>query len=60
MNAEQVPYLNAFSHVDKKNTRDGLIPHKLILLSILVELIEKGIVINNRIEVISLPEIPLC
>gem|GEM_PF-5670626 len=60
MNAEQVPYLNAFSHVDRKNTRDKLLPHKLILLSTLVELIEKVIVINNRIEVISIPEIQLC
>lgn len=60
MNAEQVPYLTAFSHVDRKNTKYGLATHKPILLSTLVELIEKGIVINKRIEVISLPEIPLC
>ncbi|WP_293952363.1 MULTISPECIES: hypothetical protein [unclassified Sphingobacterium] len=52
--------LGAFSHVKRKSTRYGLVPHKPILLSTLVELIEKGIVINNRIEVISLPEIPLC
>jgi hypothetical protein len=39
---------------------DGLAPHKPILLSTFVEFVEKGIVINNRIEVISLPEIPLC
>ncbi|WP_286710543.1 MULTISPECIES: hypothetical protein [Sphingobacterium] len=60
MNAEQVPYLNAFSHVKRKNTKYGLAPHKPILLSTFVEFVEKGIVINNRIEVVSLPEIPLC
>ncbi|WP_333624567.1 hypothetical protein [Sphingobacterium siyangense] len=60
MNAELVSYLSAFSHVKRKNNKYGLAPHKPILLSTLIELIEKGIVINNRIEVISLSEIPLC
>lgn len=51
MNAELVPYLRAFTHVKRANTRYGLAPHKPILLLTLVELIEKGIVINNRFEV---------
>ncbi|MGJ1237652.1 hypothetical protein ACR78I_22195 [Sphingobacterium multivorum] len=60
MNAELVPYLSAFTHIKRANTKYGLAPHKPILLLTFVEFVEKGIVINNRIEVVSLPEIPLC
>jgi len=43
--------LSTFAHVKRANTRHGLAPHKSILLLTWVELIEKGIVINNRFEV---------
>ncbi|WP_313263596.1 hypothetical protein [Sphingobacterium sp.] len=51
MNVGLDTYLSAFTHVKRANTRYGLAPHKPILLLTLVELIEKGIVIDNRFEV---------
>ena len=51
MNSELDLYLSAFTHVKRAHTRYGLAPHKPILLLTLVELIERGIVINNRFEV---------
>lgn len=51
MNVEIVPYLSAFTHVKRANTKYGLAPHKPILLLTLVELIDKGLVLDNRFEV---------
>ncbi|MNK03962.1 hypothetical protein D3C87_218160 [compost metagenome] len=51
MNVGLDTYLSAFTHVKRANTRYGLAPHKPILLLTLAELIEKGIVINNRFKV---------
>ncbi|WP_312334712.1 HNH endonuclease [Sphingobacterium sp.] len=51
MNAGLDTYLSALAHVKRANTRYGLAPYKPILLLTLVELIEKGIVIDNRFEV---------
>jgi len=52
--------LRAFTHVKERILDMDCYHIKPISLSTLVELIEKGIVINNRIEVILLPEILLC
>jgi len=51
MNEDLQVYLNAFARVKRANTKYGLAPHKPILLLTLVELIDKGIVLNNRFEV---------
>ena len=51
MSSELDIYLSAFTNIKRANTRYGLAPHKPILLLTLVELIEKGIVLNNRFEV---------
>lgn len=51
MNEDLQIYLHAFTHLKRGGTRYGLAPHKPILLLTLVELIDKGIVLNNRFEV---------
>lgn len=51
MNEGLQTYLHAFTHLKRGGTRYGLAPHKPILLLTLVELIDKGIVLNNRFEV---------
>lgn len=45
------PYLKAFARLKRGNTPYGVAPHKPILLLTLVELIEKGLVPDNRFEV---------
>lgn len=42
-------YVKAFSRLKRGSTKYGLAPHKPILLLSIIELIEKGIVIDNRI-----------
>lgn len=44
-------YLNAFARLKRGVTKYGPAPHKPILLLTLIELIEKGFVIDNRFEV---------
>jgi putative restriction endonuclease len=44
-------YLNAFSRLQRGNTKYGIAPHKPILLISIIELIEKGLVVRNAIEV---------
>ncbi|WP_219929348.1 hypothetical protein [Sphingobacterium athyrii] len=51
MNEDLQTYLHAFTHLNRGSTRYGLAPHKPILLLTLIELIDKGIVIDNRFEV---------
>lgn len=51
MNVELAAYLSAFARINRGSTKYGLVPHKPILLLTLVELIDKGIVLNNRFEV---------
>lgn len=51
MNEDLYTYLNALAYVKRANTKYGLAPHKPVLLLTLVELIEKGIVLDNRFEV---------
>ncbi|RYF23874.1 MAG: restriction endonuclease [Flavobacteriales bacterium] len=42
-------YAKAFSHLQRGSTPYGLAPHKPILLLSIIELIEKGIVADNRV-----------
>lgn len=51
MNEDLQTDLHAFNHLKKGSTRYGLAAHKPILLLTMVELIDKGIVLNNRFEV---------
>lgn len=44
-------YLNALTRVKRGSTKYGMAPHKPVLLITLVELVRKGIVLNNRFEV---------
>lgn len=44
-------YLRAFTKLKRGGTRYGLAPHKPVLLLTLIELIEKGLVTDNRFEV---------
>jgi putative restriction endonuclease len=44
-------YLKAFSHLKRGGTKYGLAPHKPILLISIIELFEKGLVIDNTIRV---------
>lgn len=48
---ELEPYISAFTHLKRGVTKYGLAPHKPILLLTLVELIDRGIVPDNRFEV---------
>lgn len=48
---ELEPYIEAFTHLKRGVTKYGLAPHKPILLLTLVELIDEGMVQNNRFEV---------
>lgn len=51
MNEDLQTYLHAFARINRGSTKYGLAPHKPILLLTLVELIDKGLVLNNRFEV---------
>ncbi len=51
MNEDLQTYLHAFARINRGSTKYGLAPHKPILLLTLVELLEKGLVFNNRFEV---------
>lgn len=48
---ELEPYISAFTRLKRGVTKYGLAPHKPILLLTLIELIDKGIVPDNRFEV---------
>src|SRR5690606_24578505 len=48
---ELEPYISAFTHLKRGVTKYGLAPHKPILLLTLIELIDKGLVPDNRFEV---------
>jgi len=43
-------YLHALTHLKRGGTRYGIAPHKPVLMLTLMELVEKGIVIDNRFE----------
>ncbi|WP_257667289.1 HNH endonuclease [Parapedobacter tibetensis] len=43
-------YLHALTHLKRGGTRYGIAPHKPMLVLTLMELVEKGIVTNNRFE----------
>lgn len=45
------PYINAFNRLKRGVTKYGLAPHKPVLLLTLVELIDKGLVPENRFEI---------
>jgi len=51
LNSSLQKYLKAFSRLKQGVTKYGPAPHKPILLLSLIELIEKGLVINNQFEV---------
>ncbi|MDB5014196.1 MAG: hypothetical protein JWQ25_2398 [Daejeonella sp.] len=42
-------YLSKLTHLNRANTAYGKAPHKPVLLISIIELIEKGLVINNRV-----------
>ena len=44
-------YIRAFGKLKRGVTRYGLAPHKPVLLLTLIELIDKGLVTENRFEV---------
>ncbi|SEL41060.1 hypothetical protein [Parapedobacter koreensis] len=43
-------YLHALTHLKRAPTRYGTAPHKPVLMLTLMELVEKGIVLDNRFE----------
>ncbi|WP_188753153.1 hypothetical protein [Parapedobacter defluvii] len=43
-------YLHALTHLKRGGTRYGIAPHKPVLVLTLMELVEKGIIIDNRLE----------
>lgn len=43
-------YLYALTHLKRGSTRYGIAPHKPVLVLTLMELVEKGIVLDNRFE----------
>lgn len=51
MTADLQPYINAFARLKRGVTKYGLAPHKPVLLLTLVELIDKGLVADNRFSV---------
>ena len=51
MNTSLQKYLKAFTRLKQGVTKYGPAPHKPVLLLSLIELIEKGLVINNQFEV---------
>lgn len=51
MNPMLQQYIHALTHLKRGNYRDyGVAPHKPVLMLTLMELVEKGIVLNNRFE----------
>ncbi len=50
MNPMLHTYLRAFTHLKRAPTRYGTAPHKPVLVLTLLELVEKGIVADNRFE----------
>ncbi|KEO71658.1 HNH endonuclease [Anditalea andensis] len=44
-------YLKAFSSLKRGSTKFGMAPHKPVLLMALIEMVEKGIIVDNRIRV---------
>lgn len=51
MNHDFQTYLYTFTHLKRGVTKYGLAPHKPILLLTLLELMDKGLVLNNQFEV---------
>jgi len=50
MNPMLQTYLHALTHLKRGGTRYGIAPHKPVLVLSLMELVEEGIVIDNRFE----------